>query len=94
VIKLVWSPQSRRDIERLQIFLRDDADQHFPKIAESIVWAGKLLAENPSLGPKHGKTDQRKWTVRGMPYILFYRTNGPELRILRVRHAKENWRTK
>ena len=35
---------------------------------------------------------QRKFAVRGTPYILVYRIVSGAIEILRVRHNREDWR--
>lgn len=55
------------------------------KIRES----AQRLREHPAIGPGVGG-DMRKLGVRQTPYIIYYEIAAPVVRILRVRHGRED----
>jgi plasmid stabilization system protein ParE len=92
VSRLIWSVRAQRDIEIIREYLGYDAAFEFPQIADRIVQAAHILIDSPFVGPVIGLRGERKWGVRGLPYILVYRPNSNGTQILRVRHSSENWR--
>ncbi len=89
---LVWSLSAKQDIEAIRDYLGVDAAYEFPQIAERIVQAAQILSSSPYVGPVIGLNGERKWKVRGLPYLIIYRPRKSGTRILRIRHGNENWR--
>ena len=52
----------------------------------------RLLIDNPGIGVRIDEDGQRKLRVGRTPIILFYRVDGSQISILRVRHSASDWR--
>ncbi len=86
-----WAQMARADLKRIDDrYLELDPD-FADRVLRSCVAGARTLADAPKLGAEIGAGPRRKWRVRGTPYILIYRPLGARLKILRVRHARENW---
>lgn len=90
-MKLHISARARRDLARTDRWLAaidgDLGGQAQDAIADRI----EQLLENPAVGsPLPGV--RRKITERRFGYVILYRHNREALTILRIRHAREDWR--
>lgn len=90
-MRLQYSQAAQADLRRIDIWLNSvDAD-----VAVAALWAirhrvAALLAW-PAIGtPLHGGT--RKIVERRFGYIIFYRHDLEAITILRIRHARKDWR--
>lgn len=90
---LIWSGPALRDIAVLLLFYRQMDAAVADKVIERIRVAPIPLLEQPLLGPPIGLRGARKWSVKGLPYILRYRVAARRIEILRVHHAAQNWRS-
>ncbi|WP_409437961.1 type II toxin-antitoxin system RelE/ParE family toxin [Sphingopyxis sp. JAI128] len=52
---------------------------------------GYEFSQNPFAGPVVHGTSYGKWRVADSPLLLFYRFKKAAIRIVRVRHHREDW---
>ena len=86
-----WSAAADRDLDRIDAFL----DRIDPLLALAAALAirdrVRLLLDNPAIGsPLPG--GRRKINERRFGYVITFRHSGEILTILRIRHAREDWR--
>lgn len=90
---IVWAPSARSDLARIDLYYSGLDLDFANRTARNAVAAAKFLQENPYAGPKVEGTAYRKWHVPESPFLLIYRAEKGSVRILRVRHAREDWQT-
>jgi plasmid stabilization system protein ParE len=83
-----WSASARRDIEAIREF-SDEAS--FPDIADKIVGSVRFISARPKAAPTIASTFERKWRIKQYPFLIFYRLQGDEIWITRVRHSRADW---
>ncbi|WP_247878267.1 type II toxin-antitoxin system RelE/ParE family toxin [Azospirillum sp. TSO22-1] len=83
---MIWAPAALRDIDLIYTYVmafNPDAAVH---LAERLLVTGESLGELPERGrPISG--DRRELLIV-WPYIIRYRIDGDEVRIMRVRHGR------
>ena len=91
-MNLVWAPQALRDINDLYAYISQDDPAAAKKVAARIVSLVETrLPSMPHLG-KPGRVDgTRELAVTGTPFIVPYRVEDQEIRVLRVYHAARRW---
>lgn len=91
--RLIWSPQSLRDVSRLHRFLAARHREAAIRAIKSIRQGVKLLEQHPGAGrPAAGLPPEfREWPVDfgTNGYVALYRVAGQRVVILAVRHARE-----
>jgi plasmid stabilization system protein ParE len=89
---LLWSIPAEADLAGIDDYWfgldRDQADRLLDRIEQ----AAERLRFLPEGGPIIGNDTTRKWRVAGAPYILLYRVRSDAIEILRVHHARQDWR--
>lgn len=88
---IVWAPSARADLARIDHYYSELDTDFANRAARNAVAAAKFLLANPHAGPKIDGTVYRKWHVAQTPFLLIYRSEQGEIRILRVRHYREDW---
>jgi toxin ParE1/3/4 len=90
-LRLVIAPQAERDLDDIAAYIslsnEAAAYSELLRIERTI----DLLLERPFLGPavlRFNRPGLRKMTVA--PYIVFYRTAGEELEVVRVLHSSRD----
>ena len=89
--RAIWSAAALADFDDLDRFYAEFSTDHARRVGKLAVEAGKLLAENPLMGPVV-EGSLRKWTVRGTDYIILYRPGEAGVEIARLIDARHNWR--
>ena len=91
-MKLLWSPDARRDVIRLREFIKTKNPYAAQKAAQTIRKAINLIRENPYIKNKiEGREDRELFTSFGKRgYILRYRIEKETIIILRIWHTREN----
>jgi plasmid stabilization system protein ParE len=94
VRRVRWTGPARSDLRRIDAWLAAEADDETAlAILRAIRDRADFLCAFPKGGPELESGQLRKLRVRGTPYIILYRlaANGA-LEVLRIRHAKEDWK--
>jgi plasmid stabilization system protein ParE len=90
---IVWAPSARADLAHIDLYYSELDLDFANRTAPNAVAAAKFLQANPHAGSKVDGTAYRKWHVPESPFLLIYRSEKGAIRILRVRHARENWQS-
>ena len=86
-----WLRRALADIDRIERYHILISEEVAARVVGAIRIATLRLDNFPLSGPYLPLLDARKLTVVRYPYVVFYRTDGEVVRILRVRHMSENW---
>lgn len=90
---LIWSPRALRDLARLHAFLASKNRPAARRAVQAIRQGVKLVAIHPEIGrPAEGmEPDFREWLIPfgDGGYLALYRTDGPRVVVLAVRHGRE-----
>jgi plasmid stabilization system protein ParE len=93
VRRIIWSHPARWDIEHIREFIDTRDPYLFALIAVELVSTARFIASAPKAAPLAGSTFERKWRVKKYPYLIFYRIQDDEIRVSRVRHMAEDWKS-
>ena len=88
-----WTFAARADVARIDDFYQDLSPDFADRLGEAAFQASRFLAQNPRAGPLVEST-VRKWSITSFDYVLLYRITATGVEILRMHHARENWRRK
>jgi toxin ParE1/3/4 len=89
--KAAWTPSAREDLAALDDESSQLSPQYARRVGRAALAAGRFLAENPGAGPiLDGAV--RKWRVRGTEYVLLYRGSRAGVEVVRLQHARRDWR--
>jgi addiction module RelE/StbE family toxin len=86
--KLIWSPQSLRDIDNACDYIAKDSPRYASLFAERIVRLIEKIAEQPYLGavvPEYNQEDLRERLFQN--YRIVYRIERGAVRIVTIVHA-------
>ncbi len=86
-MKLLWSPQARRDLRGIYFHIVRDNPAAARVLHERIRECVLLLAATPQIGRPGRVPGTRELVVSGTRYIAPYRIVGDALQILRVYHT-------
>lgn len=91
-MKVVWLDRVVTDLEAVRDCIAHDDPDAASRVAQVILRAVDLLATAPAMGRAGRKPGTRELVVSGTPYIMPYRVRGQRIEILRVFHARRQWR--
>ena len=90
-MKLDISAGARRDLVRIDQWLAAIDGDLAGQVPDAIADRVELLLANPAIGsPLPG--GRRKLIERRFGYVILYRATAGTVTILRIRHAREDWR--
>lgn len=91
--RLIWSPASLRDVQRLYRFLAGKNPAAAQRAIVLIRTSMKIVEQHPEIGrPAEGMDPAyREWLIDfgGSGYVALYRLDGPTAVMLAVKHQKE-----
>jgi addiction module RelE/StbE family toxin len=90
-MKLIWRRRAQRDLHELVAYIAEDSIQGAELVAARILKAAELLTEFPRGGRAGRVAGTRERVVRRTPYILVYKVDPKQVRVLRVYHAAQKW---
>ena len=88
---IIWTKRARQDLARIDDHYSELDLDFANRAARNAVAAARFLLANPFAGPVVKDTSYRKWRVANSPFLLIYRTEKAAIRIIRVRHYREDW---
>jgi toxin ParE1/3/4 len=92
VNRLIWTDTARAGLaDLLDPFLADRPD-FIASAMQQVARLERLLIDSPGIGVRFDEDGQRKLRVGRTPIILFYRVDGSQISIVRVRHSASDWR--
>lgn len=89
--RLAWAPNARAELREAREYLRTIDPDLFGALVSKALTASRFLLEQPGAGVPIGRGSVRKWRVKGTPYLLLYRAEAEELRVLHFVHAARDW---
>jgi plasmid stabilization system protein ParE len=91
--RLIWTPQSLRDVARLHDFLVPKSREAAKRAVKAIRQGVKLLGKHPEMGRPVDElpTEFREWVIEfgNGAYVAMYHYDGEEVVILAIRHGRE-----
>jgi toxin ParE1/3/4 len=86
-----WLRQGLEDLQFAVAYIREDNPDAARRLYEAVRKQVTVLARHPELGRTGRVEGTRELVISRWPYIVVYHIKGQEVRILRVRHAAQEW---
>ena len=86
-----WTKSAADDLEAIVNFVRADNTEAARRVARKLYMAAQSLNEMPRRGRAGQVEGTRELIVAPFPYIVVYQVTEQEIRIIRIRHAAQEW---
>jgi toxin ParE1/3/4 len=86
-----WTKSAADDLESIVNFIRADNAEAARRVARRLYSAAQSLSNTPRRGRVGQVEDTRELILAGLPYIVVYQVLERDIRIIRVRHAAQEW---
>lgn len=86
-----WAGPAQSDFARIDDFYQPLSPAFADGLGRASLHSARFLAENPRAGTLI-EGELRKWRIASFEYVLLYRVMPDGVEILRMHHARENWR--
>jgi toxin ParE1/3/4 len=86
-VTVVYSKTALRQIDGILAYLEDRSPTGARSVGGRLLEVIELVASHPGLGRPTDRPRQRRIVVTPYPYVVFYRVDGPDVIIQRVRHT-------
>jgi addiction module RelE/StbE family toxin len=90
-MKIAWNRLAIRDLDEIAIYIARDSPQNAALVETRIHLAAMALPEFPSSGRLGRIPGTRERVIGRTPFILIYRVESDEIRILRVVRGARRW---
>jgi toxin ParE1/3/4 len=90
-MRVTWHRLARQDLRHIRTQIAAENPQSAQRVAQRILQAVELLAEQPGMGRVGRVPETRELVITGTPYIAAYRVAEDTLIILRVLHGARRW---
>jgi addiction module RelE/StbE family toxin len=90
-MQITWHRRARHDPQAVREYIAEINPGAARQVAQRILQAVGLLAEQPSLGRPGRVPETRELVITGTPYIAAYRVVDDTIVILRVLHGAHQW---
>ncbi len=90
-MKVLWTPQAASDLNEAFDYIAADSPDSAIRVADRIHHQVTNLAKMPYIGRIGEVPGTRELIFHPWPYIAVYKIAGDEIRIIRVRHAAQDW---
>lgn len=90
-MKVIWSPEARRDLRDIYLYLAADNPHAARALQERIKQGVQLLRDNPHIGRPGRVPDTRELVISGTSCIVPYQIGEKRLELLRVYHVARKW---
>ncbi|MGA1800346.1 type II toxin-antitoxin system RelE/ParE family toxin [Sphingomonas sp. 4RDLI-65] len=87
--RAIWSASALADLDEIDRYFREDSPDHARHVGDVAIAAVRMLADNPYLGPVV-EGDLRKWSARGIEYVILYRPMADGIDVVRLMHARQD----
>ena len=88
-LRVVWGRRAANDVDAIAKFIAKDSKRAANKVVRYIRKSAALLQDSPHLG-RASLEGKRELILSRYPYILAYRIENHEVRILAVYHQSQN----
>lgn len=92
--KLIFSDLALNDLEEIVLYISKDSKENAINFYNILMESAKMLESFPLLGVlvPDKKLSSRKYRMLIIgDYLLFYKTNNQEIRVLRVLHGRRDY---
>ena len=86
-----WTKPAQADFARIDDFYDRLAPDFAVRLGAAALKTARFLSDNPRAGSVV-EDEVRKWRISSFDYVLLYRIVADGVEILRMHHARENWR--
>ena len=90
-MKVIWTPKAAFDLNDAMNYIGEDSSAAATRVAGKIYKQVMQLAAMPHMGRIGEVPQTREMVFYPWPYIAVYKVVGDEVRILRIRHAAQQW---
>jgi len=90
-MQITWHRRARQDLQAVREYVAAVNPGAARQVAQRILQAIGLLADQPSLGRLGRVLETRELVITGTPYIAAYRVVDDTIVILRVLHGARQW---
>ncbi|MFC5863866.1 type II toxin-antitoxin system RelE/ParE family toxin [Acidicapsa dinghuensis] len=90
-MRITWNRQAIRDLDEIAIYIANDSPQNAALVETRIHRTAIALSEFPLVGRLGRIAGTRERVVGRTPFILIYRVEPDEIRILRVIRGTRKW---
>jgi toxin ParE1/3/4 len=90
-VKIVWTPRAADDLDAAVDYISADRPDAAVRVAGTIYHHVLTLAMLPHMGRVGELPGTRELVFHPWPYIAVYRVDVDAVRILRIRHASQDW---
>ena len=90
-MQIAWHRRARQDLQAVRGYIAEVNPGAARQVAQRILQAVRLLAEQPGLGRPGRVPETRELVITGTPYIAVYRVVDDTIVILRVLHGARQW---
>ena len=87
--RAIWSASALADLDEIDRYFRDYSPEQARRIGGMAITAVRMLAGNPYLDPLI-EGDLRKWSIRGIEYVILYRPMSDGIDVVRLMHARQD----
>jgi len=90
-MRVTWHRRARQDLRHIRAQIAAENPQAAQRVAQRILRAVALLAEQPGMGRVGRVSGTREFVITDTPYIAAYQIVEDTLVILRVLHGAQRW---
>ena len=90
-MKVFWTPKAAQDLDSAVDYIALDKPDAAVHVANRIYEQVMNLAKMPEIGRVGAVPGTREIIFHPWPYIAVYRVEHEAVRILRIRHASQDW---
>jgi len=93
-MKIIWSRRAIRHLTALREYIQKDSEKYAAAVAQRILTALDLLANQPEMGGPGRLLGTREMVVSNTPYVIPYRVRHARLEVIAVFHGRQKWPAK
>jgi len=90
-VKVIWTPRAAIDLDGMIDYIAMDSPDSAIRVASKIYNQVMDLSSMPSIGRIGALPGTRELLFNPWPYIAVYRITSGTVRVLRIRHAAQQW---
>jgi len=90
-MRVRWTTPAREQFVQAHRYIAEDNRAAAARVADKIWKSTQLLGRHPMAGRAGRVAGTRELAIRGTPFVVAYRLEKNEVRILAVMHAARKW---